>query len=266
MRPPFLLSITLLARRAISTGSPLFQYDPNTAKDCVEWYNNGEGDTCKNVRKFFGITPEEFAAWNPSLNLDCEPWHPSVSYCIVTETKLNATNPTTTPLSTVPSSTTSTTITAPSPTVWTSLGCYVEDPDMPILEQNMSPDGDSSFTIAECEDTCYRGAFGFAGVQNGNECWCGSYVGGNWASDQASCDESCTGDEYAMCGGSGFLNVFKVEENQEAVSTTGSTTSTGTGSENASDIPSATAVVSSAAANKLGVMMSEDFWGLRNTF
>ncbi|KAI4945598.1 hypothetical protein J4E91_007941 [Alternaria rosae] len=141
------LPIALLARGVISTGSLLFQYDPNTAKDYVEWYDNGEGDTGENVRKFFGITSEEFAAWNPSLNLNCEPWHPSVSYCIVTETKLNATSPTTTYSTTIASSTTSTTTTASSPTVWTPLGCCVEDPDMPILEENMSPDSDSSLTI-----------------------------------------------------------------------------------------------------------------------
>ena len=138
---------------------------------------------------------------------------------------------------------------------------------MPILEQNMSPDGDSSLTIPECKNSCYRGGFGFAGVQHGNQCWCGSYVGGNWASDQASCSLKCTGDGETFCGGSGFLSIFKAEENQEAVSATIPTTATGTGSENASNTASATAAVSSAAANRLGVMMmSGGFWALRNAF
>ena len=69
-----------------------------------------------------------------------------------------------------------------------------------------------------------------------------------------------------MCGEIGLLNIFKAEETQEAILATTSATATDTGSENASDTPSAIAVVSSAAANKFGVMMSGDFWGLRNTF
>jgi len=78
---------------------------------------------------------------------------------------------------------------------------------------------------------------------------------------------TCTGDGETFCGGSGFLSIFKAEENQEAVSATVSTTTTDTGSENASDTASATTVVSSAAANKLGVIvLSGGFWGLRNTF
>jgi len=115
---------------------------------------------------------------------------------------------------------------------------------------------------ARCEDTCRCGASSFAGVEHGNQCWCGSYVGGNWASDQASCSLKCTGDGETFCGGSGFLSIFKAEENQEAVSATVSTTATGT--ENASDTAPATAAVSSAAANKLGVIvLSGGFWRLQ---
>ena len=242
MKTTVFLSAVLLARRAISTGSPLFQYDPDTVKDCVEWYNNGEGDSCQNVRKFFGVTPEEFTAWNPSLNLNCEPWYPWVSYCIVTETKLNATKPTTTSSSKLSSTTTSVATLAPSPTAWTPLGCYVEDPDMSILEKNMNPNGDSALTIPKCKNSCYRRAFGFAGVQQGNQCWCGSYVGGNWASNQTSCNSTCTGDKNTFCGGVGFLNVFKAQRNQATTSTVASTTA------------SAVSIVSSAIANKLSAV------------
>ena len=90
-----LLSVIFLARQAVSTGSPLYQSDPDNVKDCVEWYNNDDGDSCDNVRKYFDITPAEFNAWNPSISIYCEPWYEWASYCIVTETKLNATKPTT---------------------------------------------------------------------------------------------------------------------------------------------------------------------------
>jgi hypothetical protein len=257
MKSSFFLSIFLLARRSICTGSPLYQYDPDTVKDCVEWYNNDEGDTCDHVRKYFGITPAELVAWNPSLNTNCEPWYEWTSYCIVTETKLNATLPTTTLSSKVSSSTTSVATLAPSPTAWTSLGCYVEDPDMPILEQNMNPNGDSSLTIPKCKNSCYRRSFGFAGVQKGNQCWCGSYVGGNWASNQTSCNSTCTGDKNTFCGGNGFLNIFKAQQNQATTSPTSAA---------ASATASAATIVSNAGANKLSAVIRnaglEGLWAI----
>lgn len=133
---------------------------------------------------------------------------------------------------------------------------------MPILEQNMSPNGDLSLTVPKCQISCYSAGFGFAGVQNGDQCWCGSYVGGNWASDQASCNMACTGDEETFCGAHGFLNIFEAKENHENASATTFTTTTDSISGTASDTVSATAVVSSAAANKLGVIgLTGGFWG-----
>lgn len=32
----------------------------------------------------FGITPEDFCKWNPSVGVDCKPWNYQ-SYCILTE-------------------------------------------------------------------------------------------------------------------------------------------------------------------------------------
>lgn len=36
---------------------------------------------------------------------------------------------------------TSATTLGPSPTAWSALGCYVEDPDLPILEGRVSKEG-----------------------------------------------------------------------------------------------------------------------------
>ncbi|KAF1960707.1 hypothetical protein CC80DRAFT_263102 [Byssothecium circinans] len=38
----------------------------------------------------------------------------------------------------------------------------------------------------EIKNSCYLRAYGFAGVQQGHQCWCGSYVGGEWAEDQGT--------------------------------------------------------------------------------
>jgi hypothetical protein len=249
MKTSFILSVTVLARQAVSTGYPTLQWDPATVRDCVEWYNNDSGESCEYVRSYFGITPQVFHDWNPSVGLDCKPWDWQ-SYCIVTETKLNQTKPTTTSSSRISSSTTSVATLAPSPTAWTDLGCYVEDAKLPILEQNMNPNGDASLTVPKCKNSCYRRAFGFAGVQKGNQCWCGSYVGGNWASNQSSCNTPCTGNKDSICGGTGTVNVFRAEKNMASVSVTTSTAKATTSTR----VSSATAS-KSGAAKRHGAML-----------
>ena len=224
MKTALLLSLVALARQGSSTGYPTLQWDPDTAKDCVEWYNNSEDEPCEVVRDYFGITPEEFHQWNPSVGLDCKPWEYQ-SYCIVTQERLNNTIPTTTSSSTTVTSTTSSTTLGPSPTSWVELGCYVEDSRLPILEENTRPGGEfAALTIPKCEDACYLRGYGFAGVQGGNQCWCGSYVGGEWASNQTDCNTPCIGDTKTFCGGKGLVNVFQAEEIQVAPSTTSTST------------------------------------------
>ncbi|KAI1439859.1 hypothetical protein F5Y02DRAFT_404538 [Annulohypoxylon stygium] len=217
----FFLLVAL--QRACGTPNPTLQWDPETAKDCIEWYNNSDGDTCEHVRSLFGITPEEFHKWNPSVGLDCKPWNYQ-SYCIVTMTKINSTTTTTSSSSTKSASTSSAVTPGPSPTSWTDMGCYVEDPKLPILEENLSPKGgDAKLSISKCENACYLKAYTFAGVQEGNQCWCGSYVGGEWASNQTLCNTPCTGDSKAFCGGKGLVSVFKAEQNEGSTNTTTTT-------------------------------------------
>ncbi|GAB1317042.1 WSC domain-containing protein [Madurella fahalii] len=224
------LSLGALAHRVSCSRNPELQWDSETAPDCVEWYNNYEGESCEYVRNYFGITPEEFHKWNPSVSLDCEPWRWQ-SYCIVTLERLENTNKTKTISTTAaPSTTTSSAPTlGPSPTSWIDLGCYEEDPDLRTLEENMSPPGgDGSLTIAKCQDTCYRARYKFAGLQEGNQCWCNSYVGGEWTSDQADCNIPCSGDTTEFCGGKGVLFVYEADETWTLIPTTGTGTGTGT--------------------------------------
>lgn len=95
------------------------------------------------------------------------------------------------------------------------MGCYVEDPVLPIFEENLSPRGDdAALSIPQCENVCYLKAHVFAGEQEGNQCWCGSYVGGEWVSNQTDCNTSCIGDGTTFCGGKGLVNVLKAKQNE----------------------------------------------------
>ncbi|RSM00660.1 hypothetical protein CDV31_011709 [Fusarium ambrosium] len=206
-----LLALILGSRLCASSATPNLQWDPETIDSCVEWYDNADGETCEYVRKYFGITPEEFTAWNPSVGLDCKPWRYQ-SYCIVTKERL-ATAPhkltTTEPAITI-TPTPSTTTLGPSPAAWTHLGCYVDtNATWPVLEKRMSKEGgDATLTIRKCEDTCYRAQFEFAGVKGGNECWCSSFVDGERTRNETECNTLCSGDKTKMCGGKDLINVF----------------------------------------------------------
>lgn len=238
MKVSILLSLVALTRCAISgsfslSDTPLLGHDPDAVEKCASWYNNAYGASCEYVRDNYDITPELFHAWNPSIGLDCAPWY-YASYCILSQERLdeyNKEHPTSTTTS-VAISTTATTTSAPtlgpSPTSWTALGCYIEYPAVPILQLNMNPTGDASLSVPKCQQSCYRRAYNFAGVQEGNQCWCGSYVGGEVAKNQTECNTPCTGDKSIFCGGKGRINIFKAEKNGVPPSSTGSQTQTST--------------------------------------
>lgn len=233
MRYSILLLVTALAQRVAASRYPELQWDPETAEDCVEWYNNGDDETCEYVRNYFGITPEEFTKWNPSVGLDCQPWEYQ-SYCIVTLGRINDTAPTTTSSKVTSTTTTSAVTLGPSPTAWTDMGCYVQNADKSILETNLSPaGGDSALSVPKCKQSCYRRSYSIAGVENGNTCWCSSYIGGEWAKNQTECDIPCTGASSTFCGGEGYLNVFKALANQ-ATTTAKTSTSTAAATSGAS--------------------------------
>lgn len=79
----------------------------------------------------------------------------------------------------------------------------------------MNPNGDGSLTIPKCKNTCYRRAYTFAGVQQGNQCWCSNFVGGELAFNQTDCNTPCSGDKNTSCGGQGKFNVFEALANSQ---------------------------------------------------
>lgn len=230
MKPFTLFALVALARQSSSQGDPSFERNPDTVKDCMRWYDNDGSESCQKIFQWFSLTPEIFHEWNPDVDLNCEPFRVGQSYCILTQTKFNETQTVTiSTSSTVPTTTKTAVSLSPSPTAWRDRGCYVENiaPRSPVLEQNVSPNGDASLSIAKCEQSCYRRAYKFAGVQQGNQCWCSNSVIGDSTKNKTDCNTPCTGDKNAMCGGTGLLNVFEALKNL-AVSSTGSVLSSTT--------------------------------------
>jgi hypothetical protein len=62
-------------------------------------------------------------------------------------------------------------------------------------------------TVASCISACSGSGFPYAGVEYGNECWCGTAVpSGTTGGLQASMP--CAGDSTQYCGGSNALQVY----------------------------------------------------------
>ncbi|KAK1781446.1 hypothetical protein QBC45DRAFT_57583 [Copromyces sp. CBS 386.78] len=169
-----------------------------------------------------------------------------VSYCIVTISRLNATNP----LFLIPG----------------FISCFEEgslEERVTTTDSNFDSDSDSSkkevggdpdLTIEKCTKTCRRKAYLFAGMQNGDECWCGDYAGKkdkefpdmnplSWTRNKNECNVPCSGDKSKFCGGKdllalfdtndhepyGFLSTMVVNTRVGTKTAIGTTTSTGTG-------------------------------------
>ena len=142
---------------------------------------------------------------------------------------------------------------APSPTAWIHESCYTENPTKPLMDHYLSPaGGDKSPTVPKCQDDCNHRGYSFTGVQWGNQCWYGTYIGGEWTKNQTDCNMPCTGDKATFCGGMGVLSIFQAQENEETVpSATPPTTTTATASViTGSAAAEASAVIAGAVKNR----------------
>merc|ERR1712126_338635 len=87
-------------------------------------------------------------------------------------------------------------------------GQCVEDTASRLLRVELGKFDDN--TPEACKDSCRELGYAYAGVEYGEECFCGNtpplmstIVG------QEGCDDPCTGDATQMCGGSWNMNVYQ---------------------------------------------------------
>ncbi|GFN12178.1 lysM domain-containing protein [Aspergillus tubingensis] len=54
-----------------------------TPADCNRWFTIKKGDTCYDLEKAFGLTPQQFQQWNPAVSRDClVNFWPGYAYCV----------------------------------------------------------------------------------------------------------------------------------------------------------------------------------------
>lgn len=86
----------------------------------------------------------------------------------------------------------------------TALGCY-KDADERDLPEML---GEHSMSVAKCAALCAAKRFAYAGLQNGNQCWCGNSYGKHGKA--ANCDAPCTGNPAEKCGGDWAQSIYRL--------------------------------------------------------
>nr|XP_019051361.1 hypothetical protein I302_01810 [Kwoniella bestiolae CBS 10118]OCF30291.1 hypothetical protein I302_01810 [Kwoniella bestiolae CBS 10118] len=96
------------------------------------------------------------------------------------------------------------------PDGWSNVGCVVDDQSNRAL--NGGAFTSTNNTIQNCVKTCSSRGYVYAGVEYGQECWCGD-ANSRLVSASSGCDVACTGDKSHVCGGSDRLNVYALIPN-----------------------------------------------------
>ncbi|KAJ1335481.1 WSC domain-containing protein [Microdochium nivale] len=213
------LVVLCSAAAVAALDKPQLQWDPATLSPCADWVDNVDS-SCQEVRAMFGLSPELFHAWNPSVGVDCSGWAVQ-SYCVMNQKRLDdvsssrsaaaAAATKTSTAATGSSATTSSTSHVPSPTAWAWMGCYVaRTAGFPPLNRQMTT-GEPALRAPACEDRCWQASNStvmYAGLTMGDQCWCGNFLDGNVA-PAARCDVPCTGEKAVPCGGRDAFNIYK---------------------------------------------------------
>ncbi|KAJ7237158.1 WSC domain-containing protein [Mycena rebaudengoi] len=96
---------------------------------------------------------------------------------------------------------------APEYKEWKSIGCQGDSTSARALKHLVAV-ASPNVTVQSCLDSCAAGGFILAGVEFGNECYCGNallYVYG----ESEACDMPCSGNASEFCGGPKALNLYQ---------------------------------------------------------
>ncbi|KAL7419478.1 hypothetical protein Q5752_006316 [Cryptotrichosporon argae] len=116
------------------------------------------------------------------------------------------------------------------PTGWADLGCYTDADSPRTLASGYT--SATNMTWSSCINHCEGLNYKYAGVEYGQECWCGNSLNTSRATT-SGCDVLCAGDDARKCGGSYRLEVFGPGTTTPAGNATANATTTTTAAANA---------------------------------
>lgn len=85
---------------------------------------------------------------------------------------------------------------APLPSGWQYIGCFSEPSGGRMLANKVA--STTSMTQGACVGLCVAAGSTFAGMQYGQECWCGSTLSGASALPDSSCTSKCAGERSSV--------------------------------------------------------------------
>ncbi|XP_071162417.1 uncharacterized protein [Mytilus edulis] len=88
------------------------------------------------------------------------------------------------------------------------IGCY-EDHSKRILPKDVLTD--KSMTVQKCRQFCRKKGFKYAGVENGNECFCGDVLRKNKKKREGDCKTPCSGNKQQICGGPWRISIYTAQ-------------------------------------------------------
>ena len=92
---------------------------------------------------------------------------------------------------------------------WVIQGCYVDSAAARSLPIAMAvTGGPTAMTVESCLNACATASYPFAGLEYSDECYCGSTLPAQVATD-GRCNMICSGDSENICGGPNGLTVYQ---------------------------------------------------------
>ena len=92
------------------------------------------------------------------------------------------------------------------PANWTYYGCYTDYGKRKLAGSSYVDSG--NMTQARCVTFCDNNGYPYAGIEYGQECYCGLAIGvGSIKSNNAECNFPCPGNASEACGSDNRLNV-----------------------------------------------------------
>ncbi|KAJ6549869.1 WSC domain-containing protein [Mycena capillaripes] len=90
---------------------------------------------------------------------------------------------------------------------WKSIGCQEDSTSARTLKHLVAV-ASPSMTVESCLDSCAAGGYILAGVEFGDECYCGNALLYGYGTSQ-TCDMPCSGNPSEFCGGHKSLNLYQ---------------------------------------------------------
>jgi hypothetical protein len=90
------------------------------------------------------------------------------------------------------------------------IGCFKDKTphDLPTRQTNAG-------TPLKCSVKCKNAGFAFAGVENGNQCWCGNSFGKYGRVDESQCSKRCWQDRKQICGAENRISIYRTQSVSE---------------------------------------------------